>query len=147
MSSPTHQAPTIHNQAINPQGMLGTRLTFEYERMRNKTAFWGLGCRGMAVHCQAGAGSARREKAHMHNRHTHAHLQRGTHTKTCIHTDVHTCKHTHTPVPHTHTQTQVYLVSLPQVHSNGKKTTTVDIYQIWSPDDIQSTMSDVQEIF
>lgn len=36
-------ALTIHNQLINPQGTLGARPTFEYERARNKTGLLGAG--------------------------------------------------------------------------------------------------------
>ena len=51
--------------------MLGARLAFEYERVRNKTAFWGLGMEGGQL-CTArlGVGHTLTGKAHKHM-HTH----------------------------------------------------------------------------
>lgn len=146
MSSPTHQAPTIHNQAINPQGMLGARLTFEYERGRNKTAFWGLGWRdqapGLPCTSRLGAGNLCRGEphthAHVHTKHTHAPLHREAHGPRHIHTQMctpaNTHKHRHTRAytdmhaTRTHTHTGRSILSPPPWDGNGNKTMIVDIY-------------------
>lgn len=146
MSSPTHQAPTIHNQAINPQGMLGARLAFEYERVRNKTALWGLGRRLGCVRTARCRQHTQGKGTHARQTQTCTPAERHTNQDIHSHGHAHLQIHTRVRVPHAHRHASVSCLP-PQLDSNSKKTTTVDVYRVRMLDDIQSLTSDVQEIF
>lgn len=132
MSSATHSALTIHSQPINPQGMLGTRLASEYERVRTKqhSGGWEWSER-VSVHRQAGCGQCTHPgsqihmhtpgKAHMHRKayiHTYTYMNTYTH----IHRKAHIQKPAHLQIhikANTHTNNAIW--HLPQLYVTAKR--------------------------
>lgn len=76
---------------------------------------------------QPGAGNTRRGKARMHDKHRRAHLERHTYQDIHEHGHAHLQMHTRVRVPHAHRHASVSCLP-PQLDSNSKKTTTVDVY-------------------